>query len=125
MFGSCEIDRYTLSSPKKDRCLTVEFTYDLSTGPKYVKLYYGIPGMNSKEFALIRWSDIGGFAVDWASHPLKIRSYSLTENHIPDSLVDFQLHLTPEEEKDFKKSGNWISYDFNWIINDKYESCTK
>lgn len=127
-FTACKLsDSYSIASPSGNKCITLVYTRSLlSSDTTFVKLYYGSPITHKDQFALLLWSDMGAFDVNWKSTPLKIRSYLLRENHIPDSLVNFALDLSKEETEDYKKkTGNWVTYDLTWVSDGKYPACNK
>lgn len=125
MFIGCnEHDYITIASPNKSKCLTVEQVTSIRPGFKpYLKLYFGVTSLNKNEYIQMPWDDVGGFGVNWGANPIVITGYA-TKNTIPSSKIIFKRHLSEEEEKSYNARGSlWRTYDFELLVNNKYDRC--
>jgi hypothetical protein len=125
LFSCEEHDYYTIASPNKDKCLTIDNVTSLRPEFKsYVKIYYGSGEINKKEYVKMRWDNFSGFAVNWGVSPIVITNGLVLENTISNHLIKYQMKMTLKDDSLFHKSGSlWRSYDFVLITNGEYESC--
>lgn len=125
LVSSCRFSKYyTISSPDKTKCLTLQYCTSMIPGDcKYVYLYYGAGKINKHQRIKLVLDMVGGFAVDWGSTPVKIRGLFL-ENTIPTSLINIKNTMTQYEDSLFHVKGSlWRSYDYQLIEKGEYPSC--
>ena len=126
---SCEEhEYYTITSPDKTKCLTIdEITAMRPNFKSYLKIYYGAGSINKKEYIKMQWFDYGGFEINWETVPIKLKGEVIIENTIPILVIAandrFKEKMNSKEDSLFYKTGAWRVYDFELLANGKYERC--
>lgn len=120
------VERYSIASPDKSKCITIEFHRSLNPRSQpFVRIFPG-DSLTKDEYLEVLFDNIGGMDIDWGSSPIKLRTRLIKRNCIPSHKIDVANSMTEDETRLFHMDhSSWRSYDFTWVESGKYDPCTK